>query len=373
MTNLDFVHGEACLAVVLLILIIIINYINTRGARSKMFHRALQGFSIVLILAVFLTACGGNGSEPANANNAGNSNTNQETASPAPTEAAQPTENGTRTITYLGESYELPEHVEKIVITGAVEAMEDSIVLDVNPVGAISFSGKFPPLFESITKNAVSIGEKTEPNFEAILSLKPDVILGSTKFPEEVTEQLSAIAPTILYSHISTNWEDNLRLLGELSGKADEGEAAIAKYKEDLQTAQAELGDKMQDKEVVVIRLRGGKLYVYPQDVYFNPVLYEDLGFKAPEEIVAAQAQEELSVEKFAEMNPDYVFLQFSEDENKETPNALQELQSNPIINSVAAVKEGRTFLNVVDPLAQGGTAYSKIAFLEAVVSQLSK
>ena len=52
-------------------------------------------------------------------------------------------ENGTRTIEYLGESYEVPEKVERIVVTGAMEAMEDMVVLDVHPVGAIAVGGKF--------------------------------------------------------------------------------------------------------------------------------------------------------------------------------------------------------------------------------------
>jgi len=30
-------------------------------------------------------------------------------------------------------------------------------------------------------------------------------------------------------------------------------------------------------------------------------------------------------------------------------------------------VKNGNVFVNLVDPLAQGGTAYSKITFLEAL------
>lgn len=55
-------------------------------------------------------------------------------------------ENGTRTIEYLGESYEVPEKVERIVVTGAMEAMEDMVVLDVHPVGAIAIGGKFPEL-----------------------------------------------------------------------------------------------------------------------------------------------------------------------------------------------------------------------------------
>ncbi|MFF2885731.1 ABC transporter substrate-binding protein [Paenibacillus sp. NPDC057967] len=338
--------------------------------------KAIWSILLIVAMAAIMTACGGNkeGNVPANGQG-GAAQTDQNTAAgnngTGGEEPAKEEESGTQKITYLDQEYELPAKVERIVIAGAVEAMEDSIVLDVNPVGANSFSGVFPPLFESITKNAVSVGEKTEPNYEAILSLKPDVILGSTKFPPEAAEKLSAIAPTILYSHVSTNWEANLKLLGELSGKQEQAEAEISKYKADLVAAKLEVGDSLKDKKVVVVRLRGGQMYVYPANVYFNPSLYEELGLAVPAEIAAAKAQEALSVEKFAEMNPDYLFLQFSPDENKDTPNALEELQANPIMKSAAAFKNGKAFVNVIDPLAQGGTAYSKIEFLKAAVEKL--
>lgn len=329
------------------------------------------------IMAILMAACGGNNKEenaPANAQ-----------ATPASTEAAGDAEagqeekpdqeeaSGTRKVNYLDQEYEVPASVERIVIAGAVEAMEDSIVLDVQPVGAISFSGVIPPMFEPITQNAVSIGEKMEPNFEAILELKPDVILGSSKFPAETMEKLTAIATTIPYSHISTNWEANLKLLGELSGKQAQAEEEITKYKADLEAAKAELGEKLKDKKVVAVRIRNGQMYLYPENVFFNPILYGDLGLTVPEEVKAAKAQEALPVEKFAEMNPDYLFIQFSEDENKDTPNALEDLQANPIMKSAAAIKDGRVFVNVVDPLAQGGTAYSKIEFLKAAVEKLKQ
>ncbi|MEK8132539.1 ABC transporter substrate-binding protein [Paenibacillus filicis] len=314
-----------------------------------MLTRWIKVCGAMLILSLVLSACG--------------------TSSPEPSEKSA----GKRVITFLGESVELPAKVERIVITGAVEAMEDSILLDVQPVGAISFSGEFPPLFKPITQKAVSVGDKMKPNFEAILALKPDVILGSTKFPEEVIEKLKTIAPTILYSHVSTNWEANLRLLGELSGKEARAEEIISGYKAELKKAGGELGEKLKDKKVAVVRVRSGKMFIYPKDVYFNPVLYAELGLKAPAEILAAKAQEELSVEKFAEMNPEYVFLQFLEDENKDTPNVLKELQNNPIMKNTKAFKENKAIVNIVDPLAQGGTAYSKTEFLKAAIAELSK
>src|SRR5262249_31237327 len=149
---------------------------------------------------------------------------------------------------------------DRIVITGAVEAMEDSIVLDVNPVGAITFSGTFPSMFQSITEGTESTGEKTEPNFEKILSLKPDVIIASTKFKPEVVEQLEKIAPTIPYSHIATNWEANLQLLGELSGKQEQATKAVADYKADLDAAKAQLGESLKGKKVLAVRVRAGEV-----------------------------------------------------------------------------------------------------------------
>ena len=58
-------------------------------------------------------------------------------------EEAAPASSDTKVVKYLDQEYTLPAKTERIVITGAVEAMEDAIVLEVNPVGAISFSGKF--------------------------------------------------------------------------------------------------------------------------------------------------------------------------------------------------------------------------------------
>ncbi|MFK5709668.1 ABC transporter substrate-binding protein [Lysinibacillus boronitolerans] len=282
-------------------------------------------------------------------------------------------ENGTRTIEYLGESYEVPEKVERIVVTGAMEAMEDMVVLDVHPVGAIAIGGKFPELYASVTDKAESIGEKIKPNFEKILELNPDVILGSTKFPEEVQSKLEKIAPTILVSHISTNWESNLNLLAELTGKQADAEKILSTYKADIEAAKSTLTEKLQDQKVAAIRIRGGQAYVYPKEVFLNAVLYGELGLAVPNEVAKAKSQEAISVEQLADMNPDYLFVQFSTDENADEPNALEGFKKNPIIQNITAFKNDQVFVNVLDPLMEGGPAYSRIKFLEAIQQNLVK
>ncbi|WDU78619.1 MULTISPECIES: ABC transporter substrate-binding protein [Lysinibacillus] len=282
-------------------------------------------------------------------------------------------ENGTRTIEYLGESYEVPEKVEKIVVTGAMEAMEDMVVLDVHPVGAIAIGGKFPELYASVTDKAESIGEKIKPNFEKIVELNPDVILGSTKFPEEVQSKLEKIAPTILVSHISTNWESNLNLLAELTGKQAAAEKILSTYKADIEAAKSTLTEKLQDQKVAAIRIRGGQAYVYPKEVFLNAILYGELGLAVPDEVAKAKSQEAISVEQLADMNPDYLFVQFSTEENADAPNALEDFKKNPIIQNINAFKNDQVFVNVLDPLMEGGPAYSRIKFLEAIQQNLVK
>ena len=131
-----------------------------------------------------------------------------------------------RKITYLGKEYTVPAKVDKIA-TASLESMEDAAVLGIKPVGAITVGGKLPKYLEKDLEGAKSVGEKMQPNFETLLQLKPDVITSSTKFPAETAEKFTKVAPTFPVSHVSTNWEDNLKLMGELTGKKIKAEKLL--------------------------------------------------------------------------------------------------------------------------------------------------
>lgn len=340
-----------------------------RGNMKPMKKMVTLGLSAMMLLG--LTACGGKAETAQQAAGTTAPEKASSSAAPATTSAAAlaATSTGPKVIKYGGKEYTVPAKSEKIVITGALESMEDALLLDVKPVGAITVGGKFPPLFASITDKAEGVGEKTQPSLETILKLKPDVILMSTKFPAETIEKMSKIGPTIPVSHISTDWENNLTLLGELTGKQDQAKQVLQKYKTDAQALKDKIGPVLKDKKVLALRVRSGSMFIYPEDVFFNPSIYTELGAAVPAEVKQAKTQQNISLEKLTEMNPDYLFVQFSEDENKDTPKVFEDLQNNPIFKSINAVKNGQLYTNLVDPLTQGGTAYSKIKFLEALGS----
>ncbi|MCW4643657.1 iron-hydroxamate ABC transporter substrate-binding protein [Bacillus safensis] len=275
-------------------------------------------------------------------------------------------------IEYLGKTYEVKTPAKRIIIAGSLESMEDAKLLGVEPIGASTVGGTFPSLFEDITSKTEGIGEKTEPNAEKILKLNPDVILGSTKFPPAAIQKLEKVKTTIPVSHISSEWKNNLLLLGQLTGKESEAKTIISTYQKDLEKAKKTLKETSKNKTAIILRIRQGDLYVYPEDVYFNSTLYGDLGFTAPNEVKKAKAQALLSMERLGELDPDYIFVQFSEEENASNPNALKDLESNHIWKSLQAVKQGHVRENIVDPLLQGGTALSKTTFLEKAVKWLS-
>lgn len=315
------------------------------------------------LLALSLAACGTDKAEESTSTN----NTTETSVTESQTELAK-----TQTITYLGEKYELPVEVKNIV-AASLESMEDAAMLGIKPVGVLEVGGKVPAYLASNFEGATLVGNKMEPNAEAILNLDPDVIVGTSKFPKETAEKLNKIQTMIPYSHISTNWKENLTVLAQLAGKEDDAKKIISDYEAKVADAQVKSKEQLADKQVLIIRVRGGVMYIYPAGVYLNPVLYEDLGAPVPEVVTTAKAQAELSLETLAQVNPDAIFLQFEESENKDTPKALEELQKNPIFTSLKASQNNEIYVNTIDPLAQGGTAWSKVKFLDAAAEKLLK
>lgn len=276
------------------------------------------------------------------------------------------------TINYLDKEYSFDKKVENVVLA-SLEGMEDAAALGVKAVGVLEVAGEVPKYLAEDFKDATLIGDKMNPNSEVILGLNPDVIVGTSKFGEEVMTKLNKIAVTLPYSHISANWKNNILALGEITGKVEEANKLISDYEEKASKSKEEFSSKYKDKNILVIRVRGGLMYVYPADVYLNPVLYTDLGVKVPDVITQAKAQAELTIETLSEINPDAIFLQFEDSENKDAPKALDELLENPIFKNIEASKNNKVFVNTVEPLAQGGTAWSKVRFLDAVVDNLLK
>ncbi|RXZ84855.1 iron-uptake system-binding protein [Paenibacillaceae bacterium] len=279
-----------------------------------------------------------------------------------------------RTITYLGTDYEVPAAPQKILFMSAFESMEDAVVLGVEPYASSAIGDDddpFPGFYGTVMRSTIPLLGTTEETLEYLLDLSPDLIIGTDMETATVHERLSKIAPTIPVSHFGPDWQNNLELLAELTGKQEQARTVIADYEKSREEARQLVASLDQNTEVLAIRVRGQQMMIYPEDVFLNDVLYEQLGFKVPGLIQKTGQQEVLSLEGLSQMNPDYILLQYDLYENGGSMAALDELQNSPVWQGLDAAKNSRAYVNAVDPLVSGGgTANGKIAITRAVLEK---
>ncbi|KZK07347.1 MULTISPECIES: ABC transporter substrate-binding protein [Lactococcus] len=275
-------------------------------------------------------------------------------------------------IEYLNKTYKVKFPTSKI-ITASFESMEDAVALNIHPIGGVTVSGEMPSYLKNkLGNNIINIGDKFGPNVESVASLKPDIILGSTKFDDSVTNNLRKIAPTINVSHKSNDWDKNLLLMGTLSGHIEKAKNLISSYENDVKFFKKD-NPQINDKKIMIIRIREGELCLYGEDFYYNPMLYKDLSFSMPKELSTVKGQTTISKEQLSKIESDIILIQFMTSENKAFPNALNDLKNDTIWKNIPAVANHKVFYNVVDGGYQGGTYLSKEVMLRALNEKVFK
>ncbi|MGY1811395.1 iron-siderophore ABC transporter substrate-binding protein [Blastococcus sp. SYSU D00820] len=131
------------------------------------------------------------------------------------------------------------EEPARVVALGWSDA-ETALALGVQPVGAsdwLGFGGDgVGPWAEGLYDESPEIIETLEPSLEQIAALEPDLILDTrSDGTQERWESLNAIAPTIGQPEgvdaYQTTWQQQLELVGQALGKADEA----AQLQEDVE------------------------------------------------------------------------------------------------------------------------------------------
>ncbi|KYG90213.1 ABC transporter substrate-binding protein [Metasolibacillus sp. FSL K6-0083] len=283
-------------------------------------------------------------------------------------------EEQTKTITYLNDDYIIPAKPQKIIFLNAFESIEDAIVLGVEPYAASAIGDEeepFPSFFGETTTNTIPLLETSGDSLEYILKLAPDLIISTDMEDPKILEQLEKIAPVIPTSHYGPDWQANLEMLAEVTGKTEKAKALIENYHQDKREAVSYLSS-FQEKDVMAIRVRGGEMMVYPEDVFLNDVLYGELNLRVPKSIQQVNQQTVISLEGLYQANPDYIFIQYDLYENDMDGSILDELQQSEVWKGLKAVQSNQVFVNKIDPLVMGGgTLNGRIRILEAAMQTI--
>lgn len=211
-------------------------------------------------------------------------------------------------------------------------------------------------------------------NLEKTLALKPDLIIIANP-DEKVYEQLSKIAPTIMFNTF-TPFEQRLPELGDILGKKQEAEEWLNDYNKKAEDMWKQLtDDRMIDSgetASVLTYYPGNRLFVMGI-TGLSQILYHPQGFKPGEKIQemldAEKGFEEISAELLPEYAGDRIFiLTPTTDEEKQ---ATKEMMESKIWNDLPAVKNGHVY--TIDIVKASSDAATREWLLEEIPAMLEK
>lgn len=113
----------------------------------------------------------------------------------------------------------------------SLEALDDTLALNVEPVAAYIPTGKLPAYLRPLA-GAVTLIEKN-----ALPPAETDVIIASVPQIKARFAALTKVAPTVVIDKGGAQWKLNLRLVGEALGRTNDAEALLSTY--DRQLARA--------------------------------------------------------------------------------------------------------------------------------------
>lgn len=231
---------------------------------------------------------------------------------------------------------------EKVVtlFQGATDA---ALALGVKPVGAVEAWIEQPwyVYIRDKMDGVVNLGSENQPNLEEIVALKPDLIIGSKTRHEEIYEQLSAIAPTVMTEEVHF-WKDSLALTAEAANKKDEEAKFLADWADKVAEFKEKMGDKL-NLEVGIVDFRADHARI----VYtgFSALVLDELGIARPTDQQGEDWGVKLaSKENIPQMDADILFDQTSLSRDDGRLDLRKEWTEHPLWQNLRAVRNDRVY-----------------------------
>lgn len=204
------------------------------------------------------------------------------------------------------------------------------------PMGEIKYFG------DRITSNPIYVGILQSPSLEAILRLKPDLILGQV-YDELLYANLSQITPVLFpfKGEPSVNqWQQSLPTLGKVFGREQRARKVIEQHTQRMATAKAELEPIARDSKVLLLEVSGLDSIRVFTDGTFAGALLKELGFQLVipnQRLSGALDVTNLSLETLPQLDADTIIVMASGGSGVE--KIKQEWGQNPILRSLPASK----------------------------------
>lgn len=229
---------------------------------------------------------------------------------------------------------------ERVVVLDTGE-LDSVVALGIKPVGAVeAIAGAgFPAYLADAVKGVKLVGTIEQPNIEAIVALKPDLILSSKLRHEAIYDELSRIAPTVFTEEVGVAWKANFALHARALGRTGDARRLQAEYETKARALGTDLGERRNDMAASVVRSVGDEVRIYEKANFLGTIL-EDVGLPRPR----AQDDDEFATtatqERIADLDGDVMFLSRFGDDHR----LLGRLQASRLWPRLRVVQAKRVY-----------------------------
>ncbi|MFF4190682.1 ABC transporter substrate-binding protein [Nonomuraea sp. NPDC001831] len=244
----------------------------------------------------------------------------------------------TRTVKHAMGETKVPMTPKRVVVLDT-DKLDTMVSLGMAPVGAAQAGENqtWPEYLGSALSATKPVGTLQQPNIEAIMALKPDLILGSKFRQAAFYDKLSKIAPTVFTEKVGVTWKENFLLDADALGKKEQASGLLSAYE---QRAKA-LGGKFGKLSVSIVRFMPTEIRMYGPES-FSGIVVADAGVQRPEAQRLADQDDKrfgkLSQENIAKADGDAVFYSAY---GEAAAKSQATVTGGPLWKNLAAVKAG--------------------------------
>ncbi|APQ58128.1 putative siderophore-binding lipoprotein YfiY [Paenibacillus polymyxa] len=259
----------------------------------------------------------------------------------------------------------------KRIVTLFQGANDVVVALGVKPTGVVE-SWVQQPVYKYLKADldgVTQVGQESQPNLEEINKLKPDLIIATKTRHEDIYDQLSQIAPTVVTETLF-DWKETVKTAGEAMNMKEQSDKLLA----DWDARVADFKDKMGDRlpiEATITNFRADQVRIFYMG-YAGKILKE-LGFtRPPGHDEDTWGVELTSKENIPDMNADMIFNFNSGTETEAIEKNYKDWTSSPLWKNLDAVKNNQ--LVQVDEVAwnMGGGYTSANMMLDDLYKQFN-
>ncbi|MEV5030662.1 ABC transporter substrate-binding protein [Paenibacillus sp. LPE1-1-1.1] len=288
---------------------------------------------IIVLLVMLSTACA--------ADNTGSNKNSTAAGNSGKTNAG--VSDKMRVITSLKGDISIPTDPRRVIGLSVVYP-EFLYALGVTPIAVQNYHQDFPSYLKEPFKDTLKMGIAQTPNFEAILTSEPDLIIAPTWWSDKDYDQLSKIAPTVLLPQ-RDNWRDELRDIGEVLGKKDQAETVIQDLEAEKEEAKKKLDTLVGDETVMYMMIMAKEIVIYGENIDRGIFIHKELGLKPVKEFPQNEPSLSISLEKIPEYNPDHIILQLDDETSEEVQSRYKQMLDSTLWKNMTAVKENQVYI----------------------------